>query len=150
MENVIVDNKYHNAKYLKSSDPLYPCNAAAEQYKDTCYLMQTSYMLTVVNGSFSRVFELCASAEEKYRSTCYQSLGRDASGRSSSNVSQTKAWCQLGTDLNQKQNCAIGAVKDFISYFHADTQAKQLCAAFDDAQVRETCTSTAEAYYKIF
>ena len=150
MENVIVDNKYHNAKYLKASDPLYPCNAAEEKYKETCYLMQTSYMLTVVNGDFNRVFDLCASAEESHRNTCYQSLGRDASGRSTSNVAQTVAWCNLGRDSSQRENCVTGAVKDFISYFHSDTQAKELCAAFDDPEVKDTCSRAGEAYYKIF
>ena len=74
MENIIADEVYHVSKYL-SSDPLYPCNAVADKYKNTCYLMQTSRMLALVNRDFTKVFDLCGSVEEPYINTCYQSLG---------------------------------------------------------------------------
>ena len=112
--------------------------------------MQTSDMLKVVNGDFAKVFALCAEADENHRNTCYQSLGRDASGRSLSNLAQTKTWCGLGTTLEQRENCAIGAVKDFISYLHSDARAKEFCASMEEVQVQETCYRVAEAYYKIF
>lgn len=148
MENVIVDNKYHFSKYLKPDQPLYPCNAVEEKYKNTCYLMQTSYMLKITGENFSKVFELCGTVEESYRATCYQSLGRDASGHSISNVDSTKSACNLGKDFEQKSNCIIGAVKDFISYHHSDLQARELCNAIDP-QIKDVCLSTAESYYKI-
>lgn len=146
MENVIIDNKNHYTKYLKPEEPLYPCNTVQEQYKGTCYLMQTSYMLKVTLGDFQKVFDLCGQAEEAYRATCYQSLGRDASGRSLSNVEQTKATCSLGKDFFQRSNCIVGAVKDFISYFHSDTQAKELCASLDGQDLQKVCKDTAESY----
>ena len=147
MENVMMDSRYHTAKYLKPEDPLYPCNAVGKQYKETCYLMQTSYILTVVNSNFSKVFELCSGIEPEYRNICYQSLGRDASGRSTSNVKQTVETCYLGKNYDQRANCIIGAVKDFISYLHSDTRAKELCAALDDKNLQDVCMSTAESYY---
>ena len=150
MENVIVDNKYHFAKYLKPEDPLYPCNAVGGQYRATCYLMQTSYMLKVTNGDFNRVFELCSSVEDAHRTTCYQSLGRDVSGRSLSNTAQTKQNCSLGKTEEQREHCVIGAVKDFISYLHSDTRAKELCNSFEEEKIKTTCLQTAESYYKLF
>ncbi len=150
MENVIFDTKYHYAKYLKPEDPLYPCDAVAEQYKSTCYLMQTSYMLKVTNGDFARVFELCSTVEENHRNTCYQSLGRDVSGRSLSNVEQTKHNCGLGKNLDQRTNCIIGAVKDFISYLHDDARAKQLCSVLDEQSIKDTCDQTTVSYYSTF
>ncbi|MEJ0021556.1 MAG: hypothetical protein WDN47_03140 [Candidatus Doudnabacteria bacterium] len=149
MENVIVDNKNHFTKYLNPADPLYPCDAVDAKYKSTCYLMQTSYMLKVTTGNFKKVFELCSGVEDAYRSTCYQSLGRDASGRSSSNVTTTKNTCELGKNFEQQSNCVIGAVKDFISYFHSDTQAKQLCNALA-ADLQTLCLTTTDSYYKSF
>ncbi|MDP2637397.1 MAG: hypothetical protein Q8P03_02180 [bacterium] len=149
MENVIIDNKNHYTKYLRPEEPLYPCNAVGEQYKGTCYLMQTSYMLKVTFGDFEKVFDLCSQAEQGYRNTCYVSLGRDASGRSLSNVEQTKATCNLGKDFTQRSNCVIGAVKDFISYFHSDIQAKELCASLDGADLQKVCRDTAESYATI-
>lgn len=150
MENIIIDGLNHVTNYLRPSEPLYPCTAVGDQYKATCYLMQTSYMLKVVNGDYRKVFGLCSEVEEAHRPTCYQSLGRDISGRSVSNVQATAAGCALGSDREQREHCIIGAVKDFISYFHSDTQAKELCAALTEEEVRVTCFQTAERYYKIF
>jgi hypothetical protein len=150
MENVIVDNLNHFTKYLKPAEPLYPCTASPEKYKNTCYLMQTSYVLKVNGGDFSDTFAWCRKAEEAYRGTCLQSLGRDASGRSSSNAAETKRTCLLGENLFEQSNCVIGAVKDFISYFHSDTQAEGLCASLEDAELISTCQLTAASYYAQF
>lgn len=150
MENVIVDNKNHFTKYLKPDDPLYPCNTVAEKYKSACYLMQTSYMLKVVGGDFTKVFALCEKADANYKTTCFQSLGRDASGRSVSDIESTKAVCDLGTNFEAKSNCIIGAVKDFISYHHSDLEAKNLCHSLDNPDLRSICLNTAENYYQSF
>ncbi len=149
MENVIIDNKNHFTKFLKPDEPLYPCTAVDSKYKNDCYLMQTSYMLKVTAGDFGKVFSLCGQVEQQYQATCLQSLGRDASGRSTSNVATTTATCKLGKDSFQKSNCIIGAVKDFISYFHSDKQAAQLCDA-QEPDIKTVCQSTAASYYKSF
>ncbi len=149
MENIITDNKNHFTNYLKPNDPLYPCNAVDEKYKNTCYLMQTSYMLKVNNGDFNKVFSLCEKADSAYINNCFISLGRDASGRSVSNVMQTKITCDLGKSFEARSNCIIGAVKDFISYFHSDIQAKTLCNSLSK-DLQNICSDTTENYYKSF
>lgn len=150
MENVIVDNLNHFTKYLKPEEPLYPCTASPEKYKNTCYLMQTSYILKVNGGDFADTFAWCRKAEEPHRATCFQSLGRDASGRSASEPLATKRTCLLGKDYVERSNCVIGAVKDFISYFHGDKEAEVFCASLEDGQLIETCRSTKVAYYTQF
>jgi uncharacterized protein (DUF427 family) len=149
MQNVIADSRDHKTAYLKPDDPLYPCNAVGDKYKNTCYLMQTSYMLKVANRDFAKVFALCSTVESGYVETCYQSLGRDASGQSISNKEQTIATCMLGKDYAQQANCMIGAVKDFIAYYHSDVQAKEVCAALT-GDLQTTCTNTVSAYYTSF
>lgn len=150
MENVIVDNLNHFTKYLKPAEPLYPCTAAPEKFKNTCYLMQTSYILKINGGNFKDTFAWCRKAEENYRATCFQSLGRDASGRSSSDVIRTKQTCLLGENFFERSNCVIGAVKDFISYFHSDTQAEVFCSSLEDAELAATCRATKTDYYARF
>ncbi len=147
MENIIIDNKGETTKFLKPSDLLYPCNAVGNQYKSTCYLMQTSYMLKVTGGDFAKVFDLCGDAGFDYRITCYNSLGRDASGRSVSNVQITKQTCDLGKDFEQKSNCVIGAVKDFISYYHSEKEATVFCNSLAP-DLQKICSDTAISYYK--
>ena len=150
MENIIADEINHVAKYLKQDDPLYPCNAVEDKYKNTCYLMQTSRMLTLVGQDFKKVFELCSTVGEPYIDICYQSLGRDASGRTVSNSEQTRATCLLGKEYREQSNCVIGAVKDFISYHHSDAQAREFCSSLPEESLRSICLSTAESYYRLF
>ncbi|MEK7510417.1 MAG: hypothetical protein AAB567_02595 [Patescibacteria group bacterium] len=150
MENVIADFENHFTKYLKPEDPLYPCNAVDEMYRPTCYLMQTSYMLKVTNYDFQKVFELCTQAgSDTLAGLCYQSLGRDASGSTISDPLKTKNYCLLGKDFRQQSSCVIGAVKDFISYFHSDIQAKEFCGALRQ-DLGQICFDTAETYYRTF
>ncbi len=145
MENVIADGLNHATNWLDPNRPHFPCDVSSEQYKNTCYLMQTSYMLKINGGDFTKTFALCRDAGP-FQNTCHQSLGRDASGRHSSNVQRTHDICLLGANETEVTHCVIGAVKDFISYFHSDEQGKLLCETFDEP-VRQTCLDTARAYY---
>jgi hypothetical protein len=106
-------------------------------------------MLKQVASDFARVFELCGQVEAPYVDTCYQSLGRDASGWSGSNIESTKRSCLLGKDFRQQSNCILGAVRDFISYHHSDVQAKALCAALP-TDLTETCGREVGVYYANF
>ena len=133
MENLIVDGAHggHYSKYLKPDEPLYPCTAVAEKYKAECFDMQTSYALGAVQGDFARVFALCAHVGGSFRKNCFQSLGRDAATMSRDQVPATVATCRLGRDHEQRSACVLGAVLDFVYYYHSDVQAKALCAALE-------------------
>lgn len=150
MENVMVESRGEGSKYLKSDDLLYPCNIVPEEFKNACYLMQTSHALAATDYDFSRVFTICASAESTHRTACYQSIGRDASGSTASNAQKTKALCMLGGSQEEQRQCVIGAAKDFVSYFHSDTQAKTFCDTFTQAQIRTACATTVDSYYRSF
>lgn len=147
MENIMNGHKRLNA-FLKPDDLLYPCNAVDERYKEECYKMQTSYMLAQNGGDFRNTFELCAKADAPYRTTCAESAGRDASGRSVSNIAMTIASCNAALDDVQKEHCYAGAVKDFISYFHSDTQAHALCASVEE-RFRANCFTVAANYARV-
>jgi hypothetical protein len=149
MENIINDNKNHNSKYLKPEDPLYPCTAVQTKYRAACYLGQSSYALQVTDYNFSKIFKMCNSVETPFRDICNQSLGRDAASVALHTADKTKATCALASDASGRSNCVIGAVKEFISYYHSDTQAKDFCALLDGDD-RTTCEITATTYYKQF
>jgi hypothetical protein len=129
MENIMADNRNHYAAYLKPDDLLYPCNAVDATYKEECYKMQTSYALTKNGHNFADLFTLCTKADKGFERTCAQSIGRDASGQSISDVEKTTATCALALTDEQRADCYYGAAKDFVSYFHSDIQARELCAA---------------------
>ena len=148
MENIMTDYRNHFTAYLKTEDLLYPCNAVNAQYKKTCYLMQTSYMLKVNNQNFKETFSLCKKADEGFEDICYQSLGRDAASFYVNNAQGTTNLCLLGENFEQQSNCVIGAVKDFISYFHGDEEAKYFCSLFEE-NLNEVCSVTAKEYGKV-
>lgn len=152
MENIMShthSNIGHHTKYLKNDDPLYPCTAVDDKYKATCHMMQTSHALDVLNQDFSAVFALCDGIEEQYRSSCYRSLGRDASGSTVSDIDKTRELCMLGTNDLARQHCVTGAVKDFISFHHNDTEAKAFCDSLEN-NLRSNCHETATEYYRSF
>lgn len=151
MQNIIADEVNHRKTYLNDVDPLYPCNADImdDAYKPSCYSMQTSHILDVVGYDFKKVFDVCASVEKRYQTICYQSVGRDASGKTVSDIERTKANCLLGSDHNQRLQCAIGAAKDFVSYYHSDVEAKELCISLPE-DLRDGCLSAVTSYYVYF
>jgi hypothetical protein len=148
MENELDEfNPDHHTVYLKADDPMYPCTMVDYKYRSQCYLMQTSHALHVSSDSFSRVFALCDGVESDFRSSCYRSVGRDASGRTVSDVEKTRDICMLASNHGAQQDCIIGAVRDFISYFHDDQQAGKLCAALE-VSFQAECTQTRTDYIK--
>lgn len=149
MENIMADVRGEGTDFLKPSDPLYPCTAVDDRYKSSCYLMQTSYMLRVNNHNFEEVFRQCGKADNGYENICFQSLGRDASGQTISDKDRTRNLCYLGKNFDEKSNCIVGAVKDFISYHHSDVQAKDFCNSLTD-DLKNVCLPTVEVYYRSF
>ena len=146
MENIMSEaNPDHRSKYLKNDDLMYPCNAVARAYKQQCYLMQTSHALQVNGYNFDEIFTLCGKVENDFLSTCYQSVGRDASGSTISDLARTRDICMKGRDFNARSNCFIGAVKDFISYYHSNERGEELCAALEPV-LRESCLAAAKSH----
>jgi hypothetical protein len=149
MENIVSNERLGSSKYLKPDQPLYPCTAVADPYKRSCYLGQTSYALEVSNYNFYRVFKLCTEVEQPNRDICFQSLGRDSANQARHDSAETKSTCEIASDANDKKNCIDGAVKEFISFYHSDKEAKEFCSLLDQTD-KETCLTTAVKYYTLF
>ena len=151
MENVMVASRGDGTTaYFKADDPLYPCDAVDQLYKEQCYLMQTSYILQHNGYDFAKTFQECARADTGFAETCYRSIGRDASGSTISDVDKTIANCKHGGDAPGAQyNCMLGAVRDFVSYYHGVEKANQLCDAFG-GEFTAPCRQDVITYYKTF
>jgi hypothetical protein len=151
MENVMTElNPGEHSKYLKSDDLMYPCTAVADKYKSPCYLIQPSHALRALGYDFSKLFNLCSQVGAPYDAICYQSEGRDISGSSISNQETTLRNCSLGPTSYARQNCFIGAVKDFIYFHHDDKAGLALCAAVPDTAIAQSCSINAQGYYGTF
>ncbi len=152
MENVMVASRGDGTSaFLDPARPLYPCTEVANTYKQQCYLMQTSYILQHNGYDFAATFQECAKADTGFTDTCYQSAGRDASGSTNSDVARTVANCRqapAGRD-DAIRNCMLGAERDFVSYYHSDKQALELCVAFG-GDLEPQCRSDVASYYSTF
>ena len=142
MENVIwfqtqphADHGNHDAhgqsaKLLDASDPHYPCNAVEKRYQRSCYMMQTSAMLTFNGYDFEKTFRECEKAPADLIETCVRSLGRDVSGYTLTNAERVRTLCLLGQPHLIGQ-CFRGAAKDF-GFTHASPQRSiALCRVVD-------------------
>lgn len=151
MENVMIETRGDGTSaYLKPSEPLYPCTVVADQYKTQCYLMQTSYVLQHNGYDFKKTFAVCQNGPDSaYATICFESIGRDASGSTNSNTAKTLTNCQQAPSADGLEHCMLGAVRDFISYFHSDQAAKQLCQAFGN-MLEPRCLQEVKLYYATF
>jgi len=114
MENIvggINPEAGHETEYL-SDDPHFPCNAVEEKYQPACYIMQTSQMIVIFEGDFKLIAEACAKAPYLSRRSCFQSMGRDVSGRNFRDVHKSIAECDQIIDVENANDCLIGAVQD--------------------------------------
>lgn len=150
MENVMVASRGNGTTaYFKDDQPLYPCTMVKHDYKEQCYLMQTSQILQRNGYDFKKTFEECAKADTGFTDTCYRSIGRDASGSTVSDVNRTVANCRLAPSYDALVGCVLGADRDFVSYFHSNQQALALCSAFG-GDVTAICEQDVAQYYKAF
>jgi len=114
------------SQWLRDDDPLYPCPTLAERHKLYCYLMVTSRILTVDGGDWQKTVDWCRKAEANWVATCFQSLGRDASGRSLQRPSEILRICGLAKDMASQ--CIYGAARDVTSMDAGARRSAGLCS----------------------
>jgi mono/diheme cytochrome c family protein len=124
------------SKWLREDDPLYPCPTVAERHKLYCYLMVTSRILDVVGGDWQKTVNWCRKAEPNWVATCFQSLGRDASGRSLQNTREILRICALAGDMALE--CVYGAARDITSMDAGASRSAGLCSTAP-VQLRPKC-----------
>lgn len=142
MENVMSDSPEQPSRFLKPDDLLFPCNAVEEQHKQPCFMMQTSYMLSVNGGDFAGAFAMCGTLEWPHRITCYESIGRDVSGWSFGDPVAARAYCTYGETFEERSHCMIGVASDFIQSVGPD-EALVFCEEVEEGG-REACIRTVE------
>lgn len=147
MENVITDFRDHTTKYLKPEEPMYPCTAVLEKYRESCYGYQSAHVLKITK-SFEKTFAACREVPEEYQDACFQSIGRDALiDEFPENLVQTERNCRAGEGKREQKNCASTVVKILISNDHSSAKALDFCSLVSKS-VRNFCLDTTESYYK--
>jgi hypothetical protein len=135
MENQSSSYGYHS-KWLRSTEPLYPCTAVSQRHKLYCYLMVTSQILPDVGYSWTKTVAWCRRSERGWTKTCFQSLGRDASGQTRGSIARIERICALAGDMTRE--CIRGAAADLASNDANGRRASRLCNA-SPATMRAYC-----------
>ncbi|MBY0309969.1 cupredoxin domain-containing protein [Patescibacteria group bacterium] len=131
----------HVTQYL-SQDPQFPCTVVDEKYKASCYIFQTSRMVQLYDGDFSKVAKACLAAPELYRAHCFQSMGRDVGGVNRGNPSRAIAECKHVPDGNFRSDCLVGAVQDSFWDSSGHDVAINFCKLLVDSTEKHHCYKT--------
>ncbi len=131
----------HITTYL-SADPQFPCTAVEEQYKNACYFYQTSRMVQLFAGDFSKVAAACNAAPKAYQSVCFQSMGRDVDGVNRTNPKQAIKECANAPAGSLRRDCLTGAVQDTFWDPSGQDLAISFCSLLTDREEKQSCYDT--------
>ncbi|MGH8553154.1 MAG: hypothetical protein ACRERS_07650 [Methylococcales bacterium] len=131
-------SEHPNTKYL-SEDPHYPCRILEEKYKGNCYFYQTSRMMTLFHGDFSKIASACAETTVSVQVYCYESMGRDAGGVHRGDPQGAIKACSNVASSASRIHCLTGAVQD--SFWDPSGQDKALafCKLLTDETEKGGC-----------
>lgn len=140
MENILTgqglgasEKENHKTDWVNKTDAHYPCNAIDKNanVQHQCYLMQTSWMLTINNYDFDKVAAECLKTPQNLIPVCYKSFGRDAAGHTLRNPQKIVEICnKVPKEPNgYQEECARGAVNVIVDFWGPDlkNQANELC-----------------------
>jgi len=114
------------SKYLRKSDPIYPCNNVAERHKLYCYLLVTANILRVENYDLKKTADACRLSERAWVQTCFESFGRDASGIAGKSATKALASCRLAK--GNEGDCLYGVSREIVNADAAGERGGRFCA----------------------
>ncbi|HEU0248563.1 MAG TPA: hypothetical protein VFR38_15915 [Gaiellaceae bacterium] len=111
MENVSTRFGFRS-RWLRESDPLYPCTSLERRYRASCYLRATTWVLELNQYDFADTARRCASVGSAWTPYCFRGYGRDAvvDARYES-IRRVLALCRLAG--SGRGACFYGAARTF-------------------------------------
>ncbi|HTK59728.1 MAG TPA: hypothetical protein VL283_00840 [Candidatus Baltobacteraceae bacterium] len=150
MQNVINEDFTGHKASFRTDDPDFPCDAVDETYRRVCYNRQTTHLLRVFGGDFTRVFAACgALGDQVLADACALGLGRDAAAFAVGDIRRTRDHCLKGGDVRQREACFVGAAR-FLSFYESEGKARRFCDLLRDKDERAACLETVEEHMAPF
>ncbi|MDP2593829.1 MAG: cupredoxin domain-containing protein [bacterium] len=140
MENIaggLAKAEGHFTQYL-SEDPHYPCSIVDDKYRSSCYFLQTSRMIHLYNGDFSKIAAACKAAPEDMRPFCFQSMGRDAGGTLYNIAEPVVATCANATGSDYT-DCLTGAIHNLLWDPTQEQETLLFCSSLTQRADKELC-----------
>jgi hypothetical protein len=126
------------SKYLRKSDPIYPCDATAKRHKLQCYGLVTANLLRTTGYDQRKTAAGCRRSEPDWVSTCYESFGRDVSGIAGRSAAKARASCRLAG--SGERDCLYGVVREIVNSDAAPERGARFCAQLE-SRYRAHCYS---------
>ncbi len=143
MENITAFDKAK--RDIDPNDPLYPCDQLDSQYRDQCYLMQTSIMFEF-GMTVERIADTCRGAGANVEQ-CFVSLGRDLSNYvRTGDVQRVVAACEI-TSGDQAESCYQGTLYALIDNTWDGRYGYLYCDALDAESEQLVCYGIANNYF---
>lgn len=104
-------------RWIKSSDPTYPCydGRIAEKYRRACWSNQPQVMYKLFNGDIDKVAKQCeAITATDYQDTCFDSLARQINPVTQGNAQMVFDLCNK-MPVGWKSKCVDSNVSAFFS-----------------------------------
>jgi hypothetical protein len=117
------------SRWLRDDDPVYPCNAVADEDKRTCFDLVTTQILRTVDGDFEEAATICSRVQQRWEGDCFRSLGRDAVSQVGDQPADVLPLCAVARPHGRENECVAGAAATLASNYKSGIEAAALCRA---------------------
>lgn len=148
MENFNTDQKLHPSKFLKESDPFYPCQEQVLRDKDDCYLNAPTYYLSLHKNDYVSALKWCESANHPFESTCARGVGSQAIKENINTPKLVEEIC-MSNKLTQVDSCIGGMISLYINHYGSLELARKLCKQLEPLN-RQTCYLSIQSDSRFF
>jgi plastocyanin len=148
MENFNTEQKDHVSRYLKESDPFYPCMKQADRHKADCYLYAPTYFLVLNQDDYAAALDWCKGAEAAFEQTCARGVGSQMMKENLNDPKLVESTCMKG-EPEQTLACIEGMAGLYVNHYGSLEPARDLCARLD-APNRRACYATVKAHAGLF
>ncbi|MDF2702257.1 MAG: hypothetical protein K0S10_1201 [Rubrobacteraceae bacterium] len=148
MENFNADQKLHLSKFLKESDPFYPCAEQENRYKAHCYLYAPTYFLSLNGSDYDAALEWCNGAEAGFEPSCAYGVGTQAMKENLNDPKLVESVCMNGED-GQTAPCIEGMTGLYINHHGSLEPARELCSRLEKPN-RPACYDAIAADASLF
>jgi hypothetical protein len=148
MENFNTDEKLHPSRFLKESDPFYPCGEQADENKAACYLYAPTYYLSMHKNDYIGAIRWCNGAEMFYGGVCANGVGTQVMKENINDVKFVERTCMSAPAL-KVGSCIEGMTGLYINHYSSILSAQKMCAQLEEEN-QEFCYNTITSRSALF
>ena len=131
MENFsTTEDSLHSTKYLRESDPFYPCNEQPANLKNVCYFYTSIYYLHLHPRLYSQGLENCLNAEADQQYACAKGIGSRVMKENLSDIYFDESVCTQATDA-RRTACIEGLASYHLINFGSLEQTRLMCTQLE-------------------